>query len=345
MSDDELAKLEQDLTRNALAFLQRSFRQTIDANDDIQQLSFAVVDLAVSIEVLLKARLAREHWTLVLDHPDNGAPDRSALIAGTAKTVTPGQAVDRLVRLVNVPLGNLKGDKRSRAYQIHKVTSLRNRAAHFTLASMEPLSVRARLGAGLQFVLWFLETEFAESPAKADVDALIDDIGTELGSIEELVKQRLRELRPQLDTADACVTCPRCSQPTLMLQGSHVSEPACPFCRSITSNDIGPNLADEYVTTVLDLSSHAVVTGGGEWPVYDCPECYAEALVAGIEQVHPLPVEAEADNGGEVAYWGCFSCGLARPSTELDFCGHCGRLIEADHGLCADCMHALITGD
>lgn len=344
LSSDELAKLEQELTSNALAFLQRAFQETIAAEEDAQQLGFAVVDLAVAIEVLLKARLAREHWTLVLDHPDSGAPDRAALIAGKAKTVTPGQAVDRLARLANVPLGN-RADKKSRAHQILKVANLRNRVAHFALGNMEPLSMRAQLGAGLQFTLWFLETEFADSPAKPQVDELIRAIGTGLGAIKELVTERLRELSSELDSAVVCVVCPRCSQPTLMLRGAWGGEPTCPFCRSIGPDEVGPDLADEYVATVLDLSEYKVVKDGGTWPVHDCPECDSVALVEGVEQVRPAPTTPNGEDDPDRAYWGCFNCGLAEPSDALNPCADCGRLISGEGGLCVDCMHALMLGD
>lgn len=343
MSDDELTKLEQDLTVNALAFLQRSFRQTIDAEEDGQQLSFAVVDLAVASEVLLKARLVREHWTLILDDLDSGRPDRGALISGSAKTVAPGQAVDRLSRLIGVPLGDTK-DKKSRAHQVSQVTNLRNRAAHFTLATMAPLSIRAHLGLGLQFVLWFLETEFADSPSKAHVDGLLEVMGTELGRVQELVRERLRDLAPELDRAVVCVQCPRCSQPTLMLLGAGVGEPACPFCRSITSETDRNQLAEEYVGEVLTLSSYETFKDGGEWPVFDCPECGQEALVGGVRQVRPLHVDGEAS---EPVYWGCFACGLAQPGQALGHCYHCHRLCDASegYGLCVDCTHDLLNAD
>ena len=57
----DIAQLEENLTRNSLGFLRRAVTQIKAAHTDRQQLAFAVVDLAVAVEVLLKARLSREH--------------------------------------------------------------------------------------------------------------------------------------------------------------------------------------------------------------------------------------------------------------------------------------------
>lgn len=339
MGDAELTQLEWDLTANALAFLRRSFRQTIGAEEDVQLLSFAVVDLAVATEVLLKARLVREHWTLILDGLDTGKPDRATIIGGSAKTVTPGQAVDRLNRLIGLPLGEAN-DKKSRAHQVSQLTNLRNRAAHFTLASMQPLSIRARLGVGLQFVLWLLENEFPDSPAKNDIDALLTDLRNELGEVQELVRARMQDLAVKLDRATVCVECPRCSQPTLML--SLGEEPVCPFCRSVTSATPGSQLAEEYVDEVLNLAEYQVVKDGGEWPIYDCPKCGETSLVGGVRQLRPSLPDGESS---ELCFWGCFSCGLTEPVHVLDHCHYCFRLCDGGYGLCIDCSHQVAMGD
>lgn len=60
----------------------------------MRSLSFAIVDLAAAVEVLMKARLVREHWTLICSDPDKATA--AQLLAGTAKTVSPEQAVRRL---------------------------------------------------------------------------------------------------------------------------------------------------------------------------------------------------------------------------------------------------------
>jgi hypothetical protein len=73
---DPLARLPRTLTENALAFLHRSVQEMSAQPATLRGLSFAVVDLAVAVEVLMKSRLVREHWTLICADPDK-ATDRA----------------------------------------------------------------------------------------------------------------------------------------------------------------------------------------------------------------------------------------------------------------------------
>ncbi len=85
-----LAGLSRDLTENGLTFLHRSVTEMRAQPATLRSLSFAIVDLAAAVEVLMKARLVREHWTLICSEPDKATPTQ--MLAGTAKTVTPEQA-------------------------------------------------------------------------------------------------------------------------------------------------------------------------------------------------------------------------------------------------------------
>lgn len=101
-SKSSLEGLPHDLTENALEFLQRAVGQMKASPATVRQLSFAVVDLAVAVEVLLKARLVREHWTLICDNPDKATA--AAMLRGTLKTVSPDKAMLRLQHVAAVPL-------------------------------------------------------------------------------------------------------------------------------------------------------------------------------------------------------------------------------------------------
>lgn len=93
IAKDPLAGLARDLTENGLAFLHRSVSEMGTQQTTVRSLSFAIVDLAAAVEVLMKARLVREHWTLICSDPDKATA--AHLLAGTAKTVSPEQAVKR----------------------------------------------------------------------------------------------------------------------------------------------------------------------------------------------------------------------------------------------------------
>jgi hypothetical protein len=82
-ANDALAGLSRDLTENGLAFLHRSVKEMSAQPATTRSLSYAIVDLAAAVEVLMKARLVREHWTLICTEPDKATA--AQMLAGTLK--------------------------------------------------------------------------------------------------------------------------------------------------------------------------------------------------------------------------------------------------------------------
>lgn len=345
----ELKDLEADLSNNALRFLRRAvagITVTHESEDVVehQVLTFAVVDLAVAIELLLKARLVREHWSLLFDAVDKAI--ESDLIQGRAKTVTPTQAVKRLANIAAVSLVGPDKTKDDHAKQVERILDLRNRAAHFTLSSEAETGIRVQLGGGLHFVLWFLETQFkgaGSDNTQALVEEVIADIAGELHKVEGLVRVRMTELKAILDTARICVDCPTCLMPTLML-GTDIAH--CPFC--LSGGTDGDTIANEYVENVLKLSAHVTIKDGGEWPIHTCPECDQQALVEGVRPRRPSahdlnPKATPPCDWIEPIHWACFQCGLIATLLELSPCSRCGELIlTGDISICSDCIAALV---
>jgi len=338
---DPLAGLPRDLTENGLAFLHRSVGE-MSGSATLRSLSFAVVDLAAAVEVLMKARLVREHWTLICSEPDKATVTQ--LMAGTAKTVTPDQAIKRLENVVGVAMSD-----GGHAARVVELVSLRNRAIHFAMVGIDPVGLQGPLGRGLDFVLWFLDTEFREQGDET-VQELIEDsierLTTEVGQLKALVAARLASIAEELDTAELCVECPRCRQPTLMLLDGQVSR--CAFC--LWKPIDGEECASEYAAAVLGTSHYEAVKDGGEWPVHPCTTCAATAMVEGIEQLRPDPASINRSeplcDWKAPAYWGCFACGTTADRTELDHCTRCGTLTDRgdDNGVpvCGDCWSDIL---
>lgn len=338
----DIAQLEENLTRNSLGFLRRAVTQIKAAQTDRQQLAFAVVDLAVAVEVLLKARLSREHWVLILKDA-NKASVRSVM-NGDAYTITPEDSVERLEGVAGVPLKRVDPRAgKSHATQVKELMRLRNQAAHFNFEYVDPAAIRGTLGVGLNFVLWFLRDEFsgAGHAQFTGVQHLVDDLLTEItrevGEIAEFVQARMADISDELARAEALVECPQCAQITLMIGGED-GVASCPFCEA-AGND-GEEIATSYVEAVLGMSSYVIGKEGGDWPVYDCPECWTEALVEGVKTKALL--ESPDPHAQERAYWwGCFACGHLATVDELIQCERCGRL--TGHPICPDCVASLLA--
>jgi hypothetical protein len=336
-TNDPLAGLSRDLTENGLAFLRRAVGEMSAQAVTFRNLSFAVVDLAAAVEVLIKARLVREHWTLICADPDKVTA--ALVLAGTSKTVALEQAVKRLDGVAGVPMTVSGYDKR-----VDEIARLRNRAIHFTTVGAPPAALQAALGRGLDLVLWFLSTEFrdqADNDTQVLVEESIEDLTTQVGHLKDLVKERMTTIAGELDEAVICVECPRCSQPTLMLIEGGVAR--CAFC--LWKPIDGSESAEEYVSAVLGISRYDAVTSGADWPIFKCHACSEDAMVEDIKQLRPDPATLNADQSPcdwiSPVYWGCFACGTAKAENEIDHCTRCGIPTVTGYDgfpICSDCF-------
>lgn len=105
------------LVASAADFIERAISEVDKAP------RYAVVHFASGVEILLKARLAMEHWILVFADP--GRASRAALAGGDFRSVSPGQAMDRLDDVLEAPLS------RSARRAFEALSKRRNRYVHF----------------------------------------------------------------------------------------------------------------------------------------------------------------------------------------------------------------------
>lgn len=331
-----LDSLCSELTANGLAFLHRCVDEFEDHPQELKHLSFAVVDLGVTIEVLLKARLVREHWTLICDDPDKATAQ--AMLAGDLFTVNPKQAVKRLDNIAGVPMTSSGHDKR-----VNDLMALRNRIVHFRPRPNDVPALQAALARGLDLVLWLLGTEFREEGDAATqqlVEESIELLGPQVGKLQGLVAERLTTIESTLANATHCLECPRCAQPALTLtEGETIG---CAFCLWQPS---GAEAAEEYVANLLQLSEYQVVKSGGTWPIHECLNCEEESLVEGVHQLRPAITAVTAGalrcDPPTEAHWACLACAYTAAAYEIDTCSTCGNIKASDDGstVCSSCWH------
>lgn len=95
MKDDEIFGL---LTRNAFDFLQRGIGEFDKAP------KYSVIHFCAAVEMLLKARLMKEHWSLVVSKPELAS--HTKFVAGDFESVTMDEARARIRNVASDDIGD-----------------------------------------------------------------------------------------------------------------------------------------------------------------------------------------------------------------------------------------------
>ncbi|MFJ6719022.1 hypothetical protein [Streptomyces sp. NPDC091259] len=175
-----------------------------------RDLKYAVLHLAAGAEVLLKARLQMEHWTLVFSHP--GRAVRDEVENGTLTSCTPKEARERLENIVGIPVA--KPD----AEALDQLAKMRNALQHYGLVGsaanaqvIETLTAKV-----LGFLIPFLDDHILGRLTEDEQDEVEDElirIRSGLHDIQAYATERLRTLAPKLGPLRSrTLECPECSQ-------------------------------------------------------------------------------------------------------------------------------------
>jgi hypothetical protein len=117
MSKKRIATATHRISESAFDFLKKSV-------DEIKEHpKYSIIHFGNAVELLLKARLMHEHWSLVVDRVSDA--DLERFLSGSCKTVGPVEAMKRLGGICgqNIP--------KDAAVQFEKIAVNRNRMTHF----------------------------------------------------------------------------------------------------------------------------------------------------------------------------------------------------------------------
>jgi hypothetical protein len=306
------ADLAQSLLESGAKALQHSSVLVSDQPD------LAVITFAVGIELTLKARLAYEHWHLVLDEGKGRIAGQcwSRLRSGKLRTV--GSEIVREL-LLRVLVGE-EGKKFERGLAAFgKLAELRNRAAHFGIRPSEAEHAPSVLAA-VQLRAWHALQEFAElwpgdliEPAKTDwarTDAA-------LSKLKEFLETKADELLPHLkdmQSAGGYVgLCMKCTYVGLALEIAdkappHFGPTRCRIClsESLAAHGCCPSCGKNLL---------ASLNSKGEFQLA-CASCTfeGEELECGGVSVCQAP-DPQDDPYAQLPK--CGECGTGEPTTQL----------------------------
>lgn len=316
-----MAEINWHAVNNGLEFLESAVNLLNEG-----EVKYAALHLSASIEILLKVRLAREHWALVVADPREA--QRTKYDTGDFKSATIDQVLDRLVKIANVAISE---EDRKRIGNLNRT---RNQIAHFALVGDNPLATQATVARAMEMLIRFLEKELAPgAPANERnlIDGTFSEVMEQIREIEVLVRERMNSLKPAIDQAELpVVACPDCQNDAYVCADGGPGR--CLFCSYHFEGEV---VAEDYASNILQASKYLAAKMRSEWPVSYCHECGNHALVRGI--ITTAKVHAEVC---------CFSCGYFGGHSDLDQCLHCGEWMEAEEmTVCASCFEYIVSGD
>ncbi|MFF0762310.1 hypothetical protein ACFYWH_20075 [Streptomyces sp. NPDC003737] len=300
--------------RNGIDYL-ASVVEHLDENGAVgpRDLKYAVLHLQAAAEVLLKARLLREHWSLVFKDP--GTATKKDFESAAFDSCGIMAAVGRLRDIAGIAFDKKETDA------LDALAKDRNALQHYGLTHSAQ-AVEARAGRVLDFLVRFLEAELLPLLSEPEHEAAARDMIPVMEGVKNIssyVKRRLDRLRGELKGLESrTIRCPDCEQVTLVVAPGGGD---CRFCGEAWPHSV--LLAADYLN---DPFPEALAR--------PCPQCDANVLVHGV---------AFADSP-DVDLLYCFSCTARYTAQDLVSCAGCNRPwpIEADvegtaSTLCSDC--------
>ncbi|MDQ0847701.1 hypothetical protein [Streptomyces sp. V1I6] len=233
-----------------------------DSNVSARDLKYAVLHLQAATEVLLKALLLREHWSLVFK--DVGQASQGKYEDGDFESCGIDETVQRLRSIAGLSIT----DKEHKA--LRALAKDRNALQHFGLKH-NARAVEARAGGVLDFLIRILDEELLPSLSNEEERAIDRDmryVRSGLTSIRSFVTQRMNRASGALKGNESrTVQCFNCEQFALLVG---FGENRCHFCGMV--QEASSTLTLLYVRINFELDQS----------IYTCPHCDEPTVVRGV---------------------------------------------------------------
>ena len=174
-------QLQLNLLDNALDYL-LSAAEAVHRDEGPRSLKEAVLHLGNGIELLVKARLARDHWTLIFSNTDQASYDK--LADAEFSSVDFPKAIARLEQIARVSV-----DKAVISH-INSLRKLRNRLTHYT-ATLDSAQTKSLVAKSMAICVEFCEQQDMATP---DSESKLGEIYLNLVELQEFVNERLKTI-------------------------------------------------------------------------------------------------------------------------------------------------------
>lgn len=208
-SNDEIFK---SLVASAFEFLNKAIDEFGTSS------KFSSIHFATSIELFLKARLMKEHWSLLIERVDKA--DQKAFFRGELKTISPDQTIQRLKKIANVHIPETTQEI------FLKIAKHRNKMVHFIHDSDYEMDDKHKLTteiANEQCAGWFAIRQLLKSWKEhfSDWEKDIRDITMKMerhrAFLGEIFKSKQSEIKKHLQDEKEVSDCPSCGFKSVLI--------------------------------------------------------------------------------------------------------------------------------
>lgn len=330
------------LTRNAFDFLERGIVEFDQAP------KYSVIHFCAAVEMLLKARLMREHWSLIVSKPEQA--NLAKFMAGDFASVTMDEARTRIRDIAGEDIA----DDAFNSFRI--LANHRNKMIHFFHAEMDSdgqakaqiVAEHCRSWFHLHRLLNRWDVYFR------DFRAAITRADRSMKTYRKYLSAKFKALKPELDVSrkagnipkacSACgfkaaipdeldeqiaslqclvcdhseiqvqMGCPHCNQPVVIANEGYATCEHC--CGAIEPKHLADVLTDH------DTAHNAIADGDDSWEPVNCGNCDGYHTVV---------------RRGEMYF--CTNC--FDLSDHVDVCGWCNEPNTGDmeHSYATGCNH------
>lgn len=301
----------------------------IDEDARKRLIKYAILHLSSGIELVFKYRILKENWTYIF--ADMNKANKEAFENGDFKSVDSASNIERLRNLCDIFL--LKNEEKI----LENLRKRRNKIEHFKIKeSIE--SVEVIMCDSLSLILDFIAKYIDLNLLSDDERFLMEKIKEETLNLEEVVSAREKIIKASAKTDgifERLIKCPECLKRFFL---SEDGDNKCLFCYY---SDSPENVADQYITNVLGISSYYCAKNGEEYPQYECFECQTDSMVFDYEN--------------DICF--CFNCGFSSDTSNVKWCSDCNQpyssalendeedIDDSGFSLCSICLDNRISKD
>lgn len=245
-----------DILSNALDFLLHSLRPPVaDSEEEPGDIlpKYLVLNLAAAVELIFKARLCKEHWSLIFQKLDKASSE--ALQSGDFCSVTFDDCVERFTRICGISFSA------SAREVLCKLRSQRNIYQHLRFEA-QPEAKLLFAAQCLDLVLDQLDTWFEPDDFDENAQEARNALRSRLSNFHELSHVRLSRLSNQVESlrnSGRLAHCPMCGKVTLELQPvdkclfCHWSAPASEVASMVAADENGRREASRHQLSLFPL--------------------------------------------------------------------------------------------